>query len=72
MFQLNRNQFEGLDDNIRVEIEGYRAGMYVRLEINEAPCELIDNFDSTYPLIIGGLQPGEQNIGYVKVCHFNF
>ncbi|CAB0018267.1 unnamed protein product [Nesidiocoris tenuis] len=66
-FQLNRKQFEDLDDSIRVEIEGYRAGLYVRLEISNMPCELVDRFDPTYPIVIGGLQPGEQNVGYVKV-----
>uniref|UniRef100_A0A0A9YDD7 Bms1-type G domain-containing protein n=1 Tax=Lygus hesperus TaxID=30085 RepID=A0A0A9YDD7_LYGHE len=65
--ELNRKQFEDLDDSIRVEIEGYRAGLYVRLEIKKMPCEFIDRFDPSYPIIIGGLQPGEQNVGYVKV-----
>lgn len=63
---LNKSEFEGIDDNIRVQLEGYRPGMYVRVEVETVPCELITNLDPTYPLIIGGLLHGEENIGYVQ------
>ncbi|PSN37116.1 hypothetical protein C0J52_12602 [Blattella germanica] len=64
--QLNKNEFEGLDDGIRIQLEGYRPGMYVRVEVANVPCELIANFDPTYPLILGGLQAGEENIGFIQ------
>lgn len=63
---LNKSEFEGVDDNVRVQLEGYRPGMYVRVEIETVPCELITNLDPTYPLIIGGLLHAEENIGYVQ------
>ncbi|KAF7382877.1 hypothetical protein HZH66_013279 [Vespula vulgaris] len=63
--ELNKSEFEGLDDDIRVQLEGYRPGMYVRVEIQTVPCEIITNLDPSYPLIIGGLLHGEENIGYV-------
>ena len=30
---LNRKEFENLDDDVRVQYEGFRAGMYVRMEV---------------------------------------
>ncbi len=63
---INRQEFEGLDDHLRVEYEGYRPGMYVRVEVDNVPCELIDLFDPNYPLVLGGLGPGEDQIGYVQ------
>ncbi|KAJ8313478.1 hypothetical protein KUTeg_008971, partial [Tegillarca granosa] len=37
--KLNRAEFENLDDDVRVQYEGFRPGMYVRVEINNMPCE---------------------------------
>ncbi|XP_074596154.1 ribosome biogenesis protein BMS1 homolog [Brevipalpus obovatus] len=64
--KMNKSEFEGLDDHVRVQFEGFRAGMYLRIEIENVPCELIDNFDPNYPLILGGLLSGENNIGFVQ------
>ncbi|XP_073836129.1 ribosome biogenesis protein BMS1 homolog [Musca autumnalis] len=63
---LNKSEFENLDNDLRVQIEGYRAGMYVRLGFNGLPAEFIENFDPTYPVLIGGLNMAEENIGYVN------
>ncbi|RLU15850.1 hypothetical protein DMN91_011606 [Ooceraea biroi] len=64
---INKSEFEGLEEDVRIQLEGYRPGMYVRVEIETVPCELITELDPTYPLIIGGLLHGEENIGYVHV-----
>ncbi|CAH0768758.1 unnamed protein product [Bemisia tabaci] len=64
--ELNKSMFEGLEDEVRVELEGFRSGMYVRMELTQMSCELVTNFDPTYPLIVGGLQSGEETIGYVN------
>ncbi|XP_076381090.1 ribosome biogenesis protein BMS1 homolog [Megalopta genalis] len=63
---LNKSEFDGVEDTVRVQLEGYRPGMYVRVELENVPCELITHLDPTYPLIIGGLLHGEENIGYVQ------
>ncbi|XP_045606328.2 ribosome biogenesis protein BMS1 homolog [Procambarus clarkii] len=65
--QLNRQEFDGLDDELRVQYEGYRPGMYVRMEFSKFPCEFITNFDASYPLIVGGLLENENNMGFVRV-----
>ena len=56
-----------MSDQQRIQYEGFRAGLYLRLEIDDIPCELVDNFDPNFPLIVGGLLSGETIIGYVRV-----
>ncbi|CAH1163978.1 unnamed protein product [Phaedon cochleariae] len=65
--QLNKTVFEDMPEDMRVQIEGFRPGMYVRIEFKNVPAEFIQHFDPTYPLIIGALNMGEENIGYVNV-----
>ncbi|KAG2462109.1 BMS1 protein, partial [Polypterus senegalus] len=65
--QLNRTEFENVDDETRVQYEGFRPGMYVRIEIEGVPCEFISNFDPNYPIILGGLGNQEGSIGYLQM-----
>ncbi|WVN85478.1 uncharacterized protein L203_100624 [Cryptococcus depauperatus CBS 7841] len=65
--QLNEDEFAGLDIDARARIEGYRSGMYVRLEIEDVPCELVENFDPKFPIIVGGLLTAEERFGFVTV-----
>ncbi|XP_069024656.1 ribosome biogenesis protein BMS1 homolog isoform X1 [Embiotoca jacksoni] len=65
--ELNRAEFAEVDDETRVQYEGFRPGMYVRVEISSLPCEVVTNFDPHYPVILGGLGSSEGNIGYLQV-----
>nr|XP_014339296.1 PREDICTED: LOW QUALITY PROTEIN: ribosome biogenesis protein BMS1 homolog [Latimeria chalumnae] len=64
--QLNRAEFEEQDDEARVQYEGFRPGMYVRIEIESMPCEFVVNFDPNYPVILGGLGSSEGNVGFLQ------
>uniref|UniRef100_A0A3Q2NU08 BMS1 ribosome biogenesis factor n=1 Tax=Fundulus heteroclitus TaxID=8078 RepID=A0A3Q2NU08_FUNHE len=65
--ELNRAAFEDMDDESRVQYEGFRPGMYIRVEICSLPCEFVTNFDPHYPIILGGLGSSEGNIGYLQM-----
>lgn len=56
-----------VDDETRVQYEGFRPGMYIRVEISSVPHEFVTNFDPHYPIILGGLGSNEGNVGYLQV-----
>lgn len=64
---INRKEFEHLDQLTRFRAEGYKAGTYARLTLTNVPYEFISNFDPRFPLVIGGLQPTEERVGFVQV-----
>ena len=65
--QLNRAEFENVSEEVRASLEGYRPGLYLRVEVEGIPCEFVQHFDPSRPLIIGGLSNVEENIGFVRV-----
>lgn len=64
--ELNKSVFENLDNGLRIEVEGFRPGLYVRMMFKNMPSEFVTNFDSSYPILIGALNMAEQNIGFVS------
>ena len=68
--QLNRAEFENLSEEMRLKLEGFRPGLYVRVEVDSVPCEFVQYFNPCAPLVIGGLTNMEENVGYVQVSHF--
>ena len=65
--EINRREFERLDEDTRVRAEGYRAGTYARISLQNVPCEFVENFNPRFPLLIGGLQPTEERMGCVQI-----
>ncbi|CAI9757098.1 unnamed protein product [Fraxinus pennsylvanica] len=65
--QVNMAELNELDDTTRIEIEGYRAGTYLRLEVSSVPFEMVENFDPAHAILVGGLALGEENVGYMQV-----
>ncbi|KAI6156512.1 hypothetical protein EDD17DRAFT_1845281 [Pisolithus thermaeus] len=65
--QINRAEFEGIDAEAHALVEGYWPGSYVRIELSDIPCKMIEHFDPHYPIIIGGLLPSEERFGYLQV-----
>ncbi|KAL6660092.1 hypothetical protein ACP70R_002214 [Stipagrostis hirtigluma subsp. patula] len=64
--QLNISELNDLDEDTRVEIEGFRTGTYVRLEVHGVPYELVEHFDPCHPVLVGGIGLGEENTGYMQ------
>ncbi|KAF0989749.1 hypothetical protein HZS_7668 [Henneguya salminicola] len=60
-------EYSRMPDEERVILQGYRPGMYVRIEIEDLPSAFVTNFDPTYPILIGGLLPGEEDMGFIKL-----
>lgn len=64
---MNIAELNDLDEATRVEIEGFRTGTYVRLEVHDVPFEMVEYFDPCYPILVGGIGFGEENVGYMQV-----
>ena len=64
---VNREEFQALDEDIRTTIEGFPPGSYLRIEVEGVPCEMVENFDPNYPIIVGGLLAAEERFGFVQV-----
>lgn len=65
--QLNLAELNELDEDIRVEVEGYRTGTYLRLEVHDVPYEMVEHFNPSHPIIVGGLGLGEESAGFMQV-----
>ncbi|KNA09833.1 hypothetical protein SOVF_149750 isoform B [Spinacia oleracea] len=65
--QRNLAELNDLDEATRIEIEGFRTGTYVRLEIQAVPFEMVEYFDPSHPILVGGISLAEENVGYMQV-----
>lgn len=64
---INRTEFESLDEASRVRVQGYKAGTYARIVIEKVPYEFVSSFNPRFPVVIGGLAPTEDRFGFVQV-----
>lgn len=65
--EINEAELADLDAVTRRQIEGFRAGSYVRLVFNEVPCEFSEYFNPKFPIIVGGLLTNETRFGFSQV-----
>ncbi|KAK3318277.1 hypothetical protein B0H66DRAFT_230715 [Apodospora peruviana] len=64
---INKSEFESLDESQRTAVEGFRAGKYAKIVIEGVPAEFVTNFKARIPIIVGGLSPTEDRLGFVQV-----
>jgi ribosome biogenesis protein BMS1 len=64
---INRAEFDQLDEASRVRAEGHKAGTYARIVLEQVPYEFSANFNPRFPILIGGLAPTEERFGFVQV-----
>ncbi|KPI43237.1 Ribosome biogenesis protein bms1 [Cyphellophora attinorum] len=64
---INRAEFDSLDPTSRARAEGFKAGTYARIVLDNVPYEFARSFNPRYPVIIGGLAPTEDRFGFVQI-----
>ena len=64
---INKAEFEILDDSQRVNVEGYKAGIYAKIIIEGVASEFVTKFNPRMPIIVGGLSATEDRYGFVQV-----
>ncbi|KAH6690469.1 ribosome biogenesis protein BMS1 [Plectosphaerella plurivora] len=64
---INKSEFDNLDERQRAAVEGYKAGKYAKIVIEGVPAEFVELFDARKPVIVGGLNPTEDRFGFVQV-----
>jgi ribosome biogenesis protein BMS1 len=64
---INKAEFEELDESQRTAVEGYRAGKYAKIVLEGVPAEFVNRFQARLPIVVGGLSPTEDRFGFVQV-----
>ncbi|RZC46969.1 hypothetical protein C5167_039921 [Papaver somniferum] len=44
----------------------FRPGTYLRLEVRDIPFEMVGDINPGHPILVGGISPREENIGYMQ------
>lgn len=64
---INKEEFDNLDERQRVAVEGCRAGKYAKIVLEGVPAEFVSKFSARLPIIVGGLSATEDRFGFVQV-----
>ncbi|ERS96425.1 hypothetical protein HMPREF1624_07335 [Sporothrix schenckii ATCC 58251] len=64
---INKAEYDELDERQRVAVEGFRAGQYGRMVLEGVPAEFVRMFQARMPLIMGGLTATEDRFGFLQV-----
>ena len=43
---MSRQEFEDINESLRLQLGGARVGSYIQIETKEVPCEFIENLES--------------------------
>lgn len=61
-----RLELSKLHPSVREALEGHNPGAYMRIVLEQVPCELVQHFDPAVPLLLGGLLPTEQSMVFLQ------
>ncbi|KAL3698605.1 hypothetical protein R1sor_012681 [Riccia sorocarpa] len=64
--QKNLAELGEMDEEARINMEGFRGGTYLRLELHGMPYEMVQYFDPSHPVLVGGVGRGEEGVGYMQ------
>jgi ribosome biogenesis protein BMS1 len=62
-----RRELDAMPESTRTALEGHRPGAYLRLILKRVPRHWVINFDPGRPLLVGGLLPSEDTMGYQQL-----
>jgi ribosome biogenesis protein BMS1 len=65
----NKAEFGDEGERSRLRHEGFRQGLYCRIQIDGVASSFTSSYDPNMPLVLGGLTPQECNVGLVR-CRF--
>lgn len=65
--QRNQEEFGDEGEETRLQLEGFRNGLYVRIEFSGVPYEFVEYYDPKNPLLLGGLLSHEHTLGLMRL-----
>ncbi|KAE9361368.1 Ribosome biogenesis protein [Phytophthora fragariae] len=63
----NAEEFGDEGEDMRLQLEGFRNGLYVRIEFSGVPAEFARYYDPKNPIVVGGLPNMEDTLGLVRM-----